>query len=343
MTRLPCASLPVLLLLSGCGPWIVPFPQPMLAPTDLVAVPDGDVRAGVGVTPASVYLVPGETVPAVLPVLGVGPLGYGGAARLDAGVGLGAGWDIQAVASPMASGSQYDLRVGKRLIASRRVRLDVVAGGGASWFASTTAEGLDYGYFAFAPHLGPRVALRLGEVVELPVLVELTWSHVVPVYGIHDVDRSAWWVDAGSAAVFHVARGLTLGPGVDVLVSPSGTSPWTAVRMSFGLSYALPLHPSGREVQAPSPPSASAAAAAIAAGAWCEQARSEAVELADTPVRLFRLVADAKSAAACPGAPPGAHGDAVSLERLFLDRYPADPLAAQVQAWLDDDIAAASP
>jgi len=105
----------------------------------------------------------------------------------------------------------------------------------------------------------------------------------------------------------------------------------------MGLSYTIPLHPRGPEVEASSGPSAEVTEAA----AWCEQPRSEPVELADTPVRLFRLVADAKSAAACPGAPSGAHGDAVSLERLFLDRYPADPLAAQVQAWLDADLAAA--
>jgi hypothetical protein len=297
----------------------------MLAPTDLVAVPDGEVRAGVGVTPASVYVAPGSE-PAVLPVLGVGALAYGGATRLDAGLGLGAGWDIQAVASPMASGSQYDVRVGRQLFATRRVRLDVVAGGGASWFASTTGEGLDYGYFA----------LRLGEVVELPVRAELGWSHVVPVYGIHDVDRSAWWVDVGSAAVFHVGHGLTLGPGLDVLVSPSAAFRWANVRVSMGLSYTIPLHPRGPDVDASSGPSAELTEAA----AWCEQPRSEPVELADTPVRLFRLVADAKSAAACPDAPPALGTDAVSLERLFLDRYPADPLAGQVQAWLDADLAA---
>lgn len=337
MTYRPLAALPALSLLPGCGPWIVPFPQPMLAPTDLVAVPDGDLRAGVGVTPASVYLVPGETGPAALPVLGVGPLGYGGAARIDAGVGLGAGWDLQAVASPMPGGSQYDLRVGKRLLETRRVRVDAVAGGGASWFASTTGEGLDYGYFAFAPHLGPRVALQLGEVVELPLLAELSWSHVVPVYGIHDVDRSAWWVDVGSAAVFHVARGLSIGPGIDVLVSPGGTAPWTAVRFAVGLSYALPLHPAPAAGEAASPEQATE----IATAAWCAQARPAPVELADTSVRLFRLVVDAKSAAACPGAPPASGEDAVSLERLFLERYPADPLAGQVQAWLDADLAAA--
>jgi len=308
----------------------------MLAPTDLVAVPDGEVRAGVGVTPASVYVVPGSE-PAVLPVLGVGALAYGGATRLDAGIGLGAGWDIQAVASPMASGSQYDVRVGRRLFATRRFRFDVVAGGGASWFASTTED--LYGYFAVAPHLGPRVALRLGKVVELPVLAELSWSHVVPVYGIHDVDRSAWWVDVGSAAVFHVGHGLTLGPGLDVLVSPSAAFRWANVRVSMGLSYTIPLRPPAPEVEASSRPSAEVTEAT----AWCEQPRSEPVELADTPVRLFRLVADAKSAAACPGAPSGAHGDAVSLERLFLARYPADPLTGQVQAWLDADPGAALP
>ena len=41
-----------------------------------------------------------------------------------------------------------------------------------------------------------------------------------------------------------------------------------------------------------------------------------------------------------PGAPSGAHGDAASLERLFLEQYPTDPLVGQVQAWLDADLAA---
>lgn len=304
----------------------------MLAPADLVAVPDASARAGVGLTAFSVYAGVGDGALSVSPVLGVGPLGLAGAARLDAGVGLGHGWDVQAVASPMGSGSQYDLRVGRRLVGSARVRLDVVAGGGATWFASTTSDGLDYGYFALAPHVGPRVAVRVGRLLELPLLAEVSWSHVVPVYGIESSDRSAWWLDFGAAAVVHAGRGFSFGPGVSVLTTPDKEVPWGDIRVSLGVSYTIPFHPPpGKPVWDERP--------AVLDGDWCSRPRVAPVEPPDTPELLFRTIMDGQQVARCVGAPPQAASERVILEGLFLERYPDHPLSGQVQTWLDDDLA----
>ena len=217
---------------AGCGPWVVPFPQPMVDPTNLPAVPDGSARVGVGLNPLSA-----EGTSGVSPL--PGDL-LGGTVRLDGGVGF-QGWDLRAVVSPMASrvnhGSQYDLRVGRRLYGGPHVRLDVTDGAGATWFASTYKDA-DYGYFAIAPHLGPRVSFKLGPRVEVPVVVEAGWSHVVPVYGLGAESRSAWWLGAAAAGVWHPGRGFSLGSGLDLVVSPD--FPWTDLRLTFGASFEAP-------------------------------------------------------------------------------------------------------
>lgn len=320
----------------GCGPWIVPFPQPMLSLADLGAVPDDSARAGVGVTALSLYAgVDDDGQARIAPIPGASVFTLQGTARLDAGLGFGGGWDVQAVASPIASGSQYDLRVGRRLYGSEHVRFDVVGGGGATWFASSS-DGHEYGYFALAPHLGPRVAFRVGRILEIPILAEASWSHVVPVYGTDATDVSAWWLDVGAAAVLHSRDGFSVGLGAHALTWVDAEVPVTTVQLSLGVSYTLPLH---RVAQPEVPSEGGQAVPSLLEGDWCDRPRAAAIESSDTPELLFRLIVDAQQAARCPGAPADAVVDRVFLERMFLQRYPDDALATQVQAWLDADVA----
>lgn len=75
------------------------------------------------------------------------------------------------------------------------------------------------------------------------------------------------------------------------------------------------------------------------AGDWCARPRAVSIESSDTPDLLFRLIVDAQQAARCPGAPADALSDRLFLERMFMQRYPDDALATQVQAWLEADLA----
>lgn len=320
----------------GCGPWIVPFPQPMLSPADLGAVPDDSVRTGVGVTALSLSAGVGDDGQArIAPIPGASFFTLEGTARLDAGLGFGDGWDVQAVASPIGGGSQYDLRVGRRLYGGEHVRFDVVGGGGATWFASSS-DGHDYGYFALAPHLGPRVAFRVGRILEIPILAEASWSHVVPVYGTDATDVSAWWLDVGAAAVLHSRDGFSVGLGAHALTWVDAAVPWSTVQLSVGVSYTLPLHRVARP-EAPHEPTP--AVPPVLAGDWCDRPRAASIESSDTPELLFRLIVDAQQAARCPGPPADALSDRLFLERMFMQRYPDDALATQVQAWLEADLA----
>ncbi len=323
-------------MLGACNGLIVPWPAPMGSPVDLGPIADEHGVVGAGGVPLNA----------------IGNLGSGGLApelgdpffgtfRISGGFGF-RGWDVHVIAGPSFEGSAYDLAIGRELWQHDRLRLDVTAGGGLTWFADASSPSA-YTYFAIAPHAGPRLDVKVSDRVEVPIQLLGEWSQVLPVSGT-SYAPALWWIDTSSAVNVHFGV-VVVGTGLDLL-TVIDAQPMVDLRWTVGVGVDLGPRPLDSKRDLPSDPSGDSNIPEMPVErVECDDHRFPALNeqedaatpgLLDADLLLAVISGLERESTACAADYPGfgATGmvELAYLERLFVARYPDSAEAPAIAA-----------